>query len=382
MLDQPHLPTYILLYFAILFCLWAFWVGTICVRLWFYRGALGPEPEKFIIIPHHRRKFLKKVALPKPIVASKQSRRHTQFPHEAHIDHSIADPFADTAYPVAKDYAGAPVINIQGTESDDDKDDYADYEDPEMVRKLISEERRISRLPAFEQDDCGNGSNFANIPYALVPVEEELGRMNPLSSTSIDFEDLMLKKVPVRDWITFDVAAFKRFQPMRVSLLSTHHDECVQVRREGEEACMELMDTVCQALHWRYQDHFHIHQPRGEKYIHNSVYGEKFSLLKPLDHQPIEICTRLTGEDYKVFVRSESTRQWYLYVPPPSSFFSVNHRNANASQTSQRHHLPRRSPHAQIRREITPIYPQRHINSIPLGRSVPTPLPISHFPYH
>jgi hypothetical protein len=372
MLNQPYLPTYILVGFAVLLCIWAFWVGTVCVRLWFYRGALGPEPEKFIIIPHDRRKLLKKVAPPKSVVHNKHSRRHTQLPHEAHINHPIADPFADNTYPVVEHFAGAPVINIEGTESDDEKDDYADYADPGMVRKLISEERRISRLPAFEQDDCGDGSNFANVPYALDPVEEELGRMDPLSPTSIGYEELGLTKLPVRDWITFDVGAYKRFQLARVSLLSTHHDECVQVRREGEDACMELMDTVCQALHWKYQEHFHVHHPPGEKYIYNSVYGEKFSLLKPLEYQPIEICARLTGEDYNVFVRSESTRQWYLYVPVPP-FPSFDIRSANAVQTSHRHHLPRRSPHAQSHWEIPPSNPQRHIHRIPLGRSVPIP---------
>lgn len=38
-------PMYILLTFSICLCAYFFFIGTVCARLWFYKGALGPIPE-------------------------------------------------------------------------------------------------------------------------------------------------------------------------------------------------------------------------------------------------------------------------------------------------------------------------------------------------
>jgi hypothetical protein len=51
-------PMYVLFILAICICGFLFWSGTLCVRLWFYRGALGPEPEKFIVMPLHLKRRL------------------------------------------------------------------------------------------------------------------------------------------------------------------------------------------------------------------------------------------------------------------------------------------------------------------------------------
>jgi len=48
--DPDPKPLYMLLIFTIGICSYFFFLGTAAVRLWFYKGALGPEPEKFIVI--------------------------------------------------------------------------------------------------------------------------------------------------------------------------------------------------------------------------------------------------------------------------------------------------------------------------------------------
>ncbi|CBX99547.1 predicted protein [Plenodomus lingam JN3] len=44
------LPIYILLIFVPLLNVYFFFIGTVCTRIWFYKGSLGPEPEKFLIL--------------------------------------------------------------------------------------------------------------------------------------------------------------------------------------------------------------------------------------------------------------------------------------------------------------------------------------------
>ena len=58
-----------------------------------------------------------------------------------------------------------------------------DQVDDPAEKKQIKEARRISRLPAFLQDDCGDASEFPDVPYGIRMTEfskrfKDLGMLN------------------------------------------------------------------------------------------------------------------------------------------------------------------------------------------------------------
>lgn len=123
--DPDPVPIYILFVFAFLLCAYFAWLGTVVVRLYFYKGSLAPEPEGFVIFPaylrdrssrcgHHTRM----TAFPLPVPPQSPAR---QLAHLSRV----------------------PRVNIATT-------DVHELSDPD-VRAFLAEQQRISRLPAFVQ---------------------------------------------------------------------------------------------------------------------------------------------------------------------------------------------------------------------------------------
>jgi hypothetical protein len=298
-------PIYILLVLAICLCLFFFWIGTVCVRLWFYQGALGPAPQKFLIIPHHR----KSKSSQRPTTQS--NNRVTVFPEVAHLGGARSNPFSDEyENPGSKPYfTTIPAIKVENTDQNFDDSFANDFEDPARARAYVTEQLRISRMPAPIQDDCGDGSEFDYIPYATVPVEAQPSR--GLGGT-MTYLQLGLRKVnSIGQWLTVD-NSYIELHEARTSLLDRKQTECIQVRSDGEEACEELMDHVVQHLCVKYPDHFNTKMKNRRRFIRNELSSEEISLARPFAYQPIEICARLAVEDFSIFVQNDFTRQWYL----------------------------------------------------------------------
>jgi hypothetical protein len=303
-------PLYVLLVMAIGFCIFFFWVGAVCVRLWFYQGALGPLPEKFIIIPHHRKKKEHEQP-PRDLAADKKKNRQTAWPEPAQLADACTNPFSDeNALPESSpEWTTIPKVNIEDTDDGYHDAFTEEYDDPALVRRYLAEQRRISRLPAFEQDDCGDGSEFANIPYATKPVEKLSPHSRGVSKT---YQDLKLQKLSsTSSWLTVDNSYIEHHEA-RISLIERRQAECVQVRRDGETACEELMDTVVQHLCKMRSDHFSIKNKHRRKHVRNELASKDYALVRPFDCHPLGLCARLAVEDFNIFVKDDFTLQWYL----------------------------------------------------------------------
>lgn len=123
--DHPDpAPIYILFIFAVLLCAYFAWLGSVAVRLYFYKGALAPEPERFVILPAYLRDRSPHRG---------HQRRVTEFP--------IPAPPKSPARELAR-LSRVPRVNIA--------EDVEQLPDPE-VRAFLAEQQRISRLPAFVQ---------------------------------------------------------------------------------------------------------------------------------------------------------------------------------------------------------------------------------------
>jgi len=122
--DPDPVPIYILFIFAVLLCAYFAWLGSVAVHLYFYKGALAPEPERFIILPAYLRDRSPQCG---------HQRRVTAFPFPA--------PPKSPARELAR-LSRVPRANIA--------EDVKQLPDPE-VRAFLVEQQRISRLPAFVQ---------------------------------------------------------------------------------------------------------------------------------------------------------------------------------------------------------------------------------------
>jgi hypothetical protein len=122
--DPDPVPIYILFVFAVSLCAYFAWLGSVAVRLYFYKGALAPEPERFVILPAYMRDRS---------LQRGHQRRVTAFP--------IPAPPKSPAHELAR-FSRVPRVNIA--------EDVEQLPDPE-VRAFLAEQQRISRLPAFVQ---------------------------------------------------------------------------------------------------------------------------------------------------------------------------------------------------------------------------------------
>lgn len=321
MVKQKHVdaslpPMIIVVILSTCFVAWCFWIGTVCVRLWFYKGSLGPEPEKFIIIPQHRKERVK--AQQKH---NTKTKRMTVFPVVK--PELTQNPFADNAYPSANPFADdtypAPALpqptgsHVAGSGHYRFDDGLEGLTSLAEIKKVLAEEHRISRLPTFEQDDCGDGSHFPDVPYAYKSTSLRKARRSSTSSYNQAREllTLRLEKIEERNWLKVDNTYIGQWEARR-ELLAKSRKQCIQTRLDGEYACEELMKAVTNNLAENYPHYFKILDKGRTKHIKSDVTGIQYPLKRPFTFVPIEVCTRVAVEDFNVFVRDDFTQQWYL----------------------------------------------------------------------
>lgn len=182
------------------------------------------------------------------------------------------------------------------------------------IRTFLVEQQRISRLPAFVQDDCGDGSDFPDIPFAYSPVETKQPNLLPETlnrKPSAKYKSTRLKKVSQDEWLTID-NTYKNMHAARESLLTKNNAECVQVCGDGEPACEELLQEVAKLLTSKYPERFSIKTSNRCRHIRNDITREQWSLDRQFDCHPLEVCARLAMEDFNVLLKGEFTQQYYL----------------------------------------------------------------------
>lgn len=120
--DPDPVPVYILFVLAVLLFAYFAWLGTVVARLYFYKGALSPEPERFVILPAYLR---------------------DRSPQRSHQRRVTAFPILAPPRSPARDLVRATRVNIAAVNAEQ-------LPDPEF-RAFFTEQQRISRLPAFVQ---------------------------------------------------------------------------------------------------------------------------------------------------------------------------------------------------------------------------------------
>ena len=286
--DPDTAPIYILCVFAVLFCVYFGWLGSVVIRLYFYKGALEPEPERFVILPAYLRDRSPQRG---------HHRRVTAFP--------IPAPPKSPARELAR-LSQATRVNIADV-------DASSPPDPE-VRAFLAEQQRISRLPAFIQDDCGDGSDFPDVPVAITPVEVKQQMLAPpgLKRTpTAKYRSAGVKKLAPNEWLIID-NTYKELHKARDYLLTKKNVECIQVKRDGEDACEELLQEIVKFLTSKHPERFCIKTVNRRKHIRNELTKEEWSLVRPFDCHPLEICARLAAEDFNILLKGDFTQQYYL----------------------------------------------------------------------
>lgn len=276
-------PEGVLVLFAIAIGFYFLFLGYVLARLWFYQGALGPQPKRYVILPQYLKEVL-------------------QREREMRKAHGELDPSRWTG-----DFELDPNTN---------PDDVSD----EKMKKELLEQKRISRMPAFVQDDCGDGSLFPDVPVINPSVYESLQpleRLRPLEPPAFrenpgKYMTMGLVKLDMDEWLTVD-NTYQKFYDARAKLLDRKRAEVLQVLPEAEEACEELMWEVVEFLTKKYPELFEVYEIYpGKPVIKNKCVGEEFRLHRPWERHPLEICARLAMEDFNVLARSEFTGQHRL----------------------------------------------------------------------
>jgi hypothetical protein len=159
-LDPDPLPLYVVLALLGGISCYFFFLGTFVVRLWFYKGELGPAPEKFVII---------------------RDAKLTSYHEEpSTTDRTNFQNSDDTAISTGLDprsFSTATTINMQHM---GDPNEIKDL----RLRMIVREEQEVARMPAFDADDCGE-ERFPDIPIAYKPVEPGAPRSETQRATRL-----------------------------------------------------------------------------------------------------------------------------------------------------------------------------------------------------
>ncbi|KAF1364523.1 hypothetical protein EJ07DRAFT_151791 [Lizonia empirigonia] len=363
--DPDPVPIYFLLIFAIFLCIYFAWIGSVAVRLYVYNGALGPEPERFVILPAYLRDRSPQRG---------HQRRITAFP--------IPAPPKSPARELGR-LSGAARVHVADVDTNE-------LPDP-AFRAFFAEQRRISRLSAFVQDDCGDGSDFPDVPFAVAPVEVKHNTLAPpdvAHRPSTTHAALGLKELDANEWLVVD-DTYKAQHSARDLLLTKKHAECIQVRYDGETACEELLDEVVKFLVATYPDSFSIRTVNRRKHIRNEITREEWSLVRPFDCHPLEVCARLATEDFSILLKGEFTQQYYLQASATLYPTDWRVRNVIGKPLSHMHDselshwneiLPLLLPNTFLS-HTTHIPPSPHLSTQASQPSSPSPLSAQH-PQH
>ncbi|KAF1952181.1 hypothetical protein CC80DRAFT_538383 [Byssothecium circinans] len=263
-------PIYVLFFLAVVIFGYCFWFGTVLARLWYYKGDLHGDFQVFDIQPAYKR--------------GRNVKRRAEAAGEGYGD----DGGKWTA--VAR-----PILH------EDDVDDPAE-------KRRIMEDRRISRLPTFLQDDCGDASQFPDVGYGI-PAEVYNKQFE--QSRPVDYRTLGLRREDMRNWLTVDIK-FRDHTEAKQRLLDTKLRECVQRTPAVKEASEELLPEVVNFLTDTYPQSFSEKTIRGFPHVKNHVTRVEWSLQRPYEPQALELIARLAVEDFVFFGRDEFAGAWKL----------------------------------------------------------------------
>ncbi|KAF2683785.1 hypothetical protein K458DRAFT_431993 [Lentithecium fluviatile CBS 122367] len=273
---NPVAP-YVLFTFAIVICAWWVWVGLMLARLWHYKGELNGPWEKFDIQPEYIRERL--------------ARQKAEY-----------------------ELAGIPVPILDAHQWQSNVRAYDEEELeklPPDARKMVLEEQRISRMPAFVADDCGDESLFPDIPDAVPAAEYNVLKYGERTQNKKDnrYRAMGLSKLGRREWLghSVDKKEYLEHHKARETLLAKKQDECIQVTPDGEDASVELLGEVVSFLTKEKPQWFAMESTYAERTIHNKLTGERWGLQRPFPRHPLEICARLCMEDFNIVLRSPFT---------------------------------------------------------------------------
>ncbi|KAF2799708.1 hypothetical protein K505DRAFT_230533 [Melanomma pulvis-pyrius CBS 109.77] len=181
----------------------------------------------------------------------------------------------------------------------------------EEIRAAIAEEERIARLPTFIQDDCGDGDEFPDVPFADHVAAREPKPHRSFRAEPPSYMQMGLQKLDIGKWLTVD-NTYREFHEARLELLETKKNEVLQVSAEGEAACEELMWEVVNFLTETHPALYEILESGRGRRIWNKFVNEEYALERPWDIHPLEVCARLAMEDFNVLAKSEFSGQHHL----------------------------------------------------------------------
>ena len=267
---------FILLFIVIgTFFTWCCCVGAWLARLWYYDGQLHKKAKKYDIQPLYIRERL----------AAEQEKRVSQ-------SHKVIN-----SVRWSHDVTTMSLERIQQI-------------DNAGLRRRILEDKRISRLPAFEQDDGGDGSGFPDMPIDMTAEEYN---QHHFPKYHASFRDLGLDRLARDDWLTYhhaeQMAARDQIlddQGRRESCV------CMQLGSAGEDACGELWLEVADHLAGKYKSRFWIQIEDGIKKLYDGVSGESYPLEEPFGWLTLDSIARLVREDFCLFVKSPFSAHYTL----------------------------------------------------------------------
>lgn len=382
---EPSAPEIVLLLLSIFAAGYFAFLAYVCTRLWYYNGALGPEPERFIVLPPYLQDYL----LTEGLNASSTPASGTLSPHDRPETSTTGAPASRKKAAAARNAAARSILSnaikpsrwrgsvildpnqidedseleVSGASDQDDGSDISVSGSVSRVhrdvKKELLEQKRISRMPHFIQDDCGDGTLFPDVVetdpnapgdpwerFSHLPSEtgEDAGELSvglrhrgmrdkgkgkgkgramellpgPLDSAPKfrenprNYRTMGLRTLDLANWLSID-SSYPSFYAARAQILEEKKDEALQVTSEAEDACEELMRMVVGFLVDEYPSQFEIVEEMfGVKSVRNKIVGETFRLSRPYDVHPLELCARLAIEDFNILVKSDFTGEHRL----------------------------------------------------------------------
>jgi len=371
----------VLLIFASLVSIYLIFFGYLLSLLWHYNGRLGPQPTKYTILPPELQAKLREAAAEEATKAdtdhsisqalstvSLASGAHPNAPEggETQLRHQYRK---QRLQQYADSMAGSVIIN------DEDIDGIAN----EAVKWEIREDRRISKLPVFEQDDCGDGFNFPSVP-SINPSTYERPASSSSTSSSLYASSLRaprpsnrtapgvytlnrdrrraLKEVPLQKWLHYDSRTSAPYSAARAHILSTQPSS-IHILPSGESACHTLLSLVINHLTTTYPETFTLTSDRsGNTLIKNHDSRQEYHTSPPYNGiHPLEICARLCTEDFNILLRSPFSNALCLV--------------ASATCAPVGWNMPLRIGHS-VAQLHTPISPWEDEHSGPVGQYLHT----------
>ncbi|OAL56231.1 hypothetical protein IQ07DRAFT_496700 [Pyrenochaeta sp. DS3sAY3a] len=296
-------PLYVIIGLLACICILLCFVGFVFARLWYYKGALGPEPERFIIQPKHPKRQQHR--------RNWRDSKHTTNTRDPDFPgarrRNTLSPTGDSSeqHGNAIPGAGAPHIDVEdiGIDQPEQWDDTA-------VRRHIADEKRLSRLPAFVRDDCGDGSAFPDVPVALHPIEDVSIPLNI-------HKDLGVEEVDRKLWLDINMRHYLDMHAARKSLLADKRGDCIYTMPKARLACEELLANVVEFLVEEYPEHFTLEEEDGRMTIH---LPDILSLPTLNHHDARRTCTFIQIPSF-----AESPRPLLastLHIPRPADLFA------------------------------------------------------------